>query len=148
MQIWIDADACPGAIKEILFRAADRRGVQTTLVANQFMRFPRSTNINMVQLAEGPDVADDRIVELMKAGDLVVTEDIPLASRVVERGGYVITPHGQELTEKNVGERLSTRNFMADLRGAGVETGGPRAFSQQDKQQFANLLDRFLTRHM
>ena len=148
MHIWIDADACPGPVKEMIFRASDRRGVGVTLVANQFMRIPRSTLVNMVVVEAGPDVADDRIVELAQEGDLVITEDVPLAARVVENGAFVITPHGQELSRRNIGERLSTRNFMQDLRGAGVETGGPAAFSQRDRQAFANQLDRLLTRHL
>jgi len=148
MHIWIDADACPGPVKEMIFRASDRRGVGVTLVANQFMRIPRSALVNMVVVEAGPDVADDRIVELAQEGDLVITEDVPLAARVVENGAFVITPHGQELSRRNIGERLSTRNFMQDLRGAGVETGGPAAFSQRDRQAFANQLDRLLTRHL
>jgi uncharacterized protein YaiI (UPF0178 family) len=146
MKIWIDADACPGAVKEILYRASDRRGIAITLVANQFMRIHRSPLVDLIVVESGPDIADDRIVELVTEGDLVITEDIPLAARIVEKKAYVITPHGQELTDSNIGERLSTRNFMQDLRGAGVETGGPAQFSQRDRQLFANQLDRLLTR--
>ena len=145
MKIWIDADACPGAVKEMLYRASDRRGVAITLVANQFMRVHRSKLVNLIVVEAGPDVADDRIVELCQEGDLVITEDVPLAARVVDKGAFCITPHGQELTKSNIGERLSTRNFMQDLRGAGVETGGPAQFSQRDRQEFANSLDRLLT---
>lgn len=145
MKIWIDADACPGAIKELLFRASGKRGIALALVANKYMRAPRSDLIEVVQVADGADVADDYIVEQMQAGDLVISNDVPLAARVVEKQGKVITPSGYELNEGTIGERLSTRNFMDDLRGAGVDTGGPKAFSSQDKQRFANALDRFLT---
>jgi uncharacterized protein len=146
LKIWIDADACPSAVKEILYRASDKRGVAITLVANMFMRIHRSPLVDLIVVEAGPDIADDRIVELVQEGDLVITEDIPLAARIVEKKAFCITPHGQELTGNNIGERLSTRNFMQDLRGAGVETGGPAQFSQRDRQQFANQLDRLLTR--
>ncbi len=148
MKIWIDADACPGAVKDILYRASDKRGVEITLVANMFMRIHRSPLVDLIVVEAGPDIADDRIVELVEEGDLVITEDIPLAARVVEKNAFCITPHGQELSSSNIGERLSTRNFMQDLRGAGVETGGPAQFSQKDRQKFANQLDRLLTRLM
>ena len=116
MKIWIDADACPGAVKEMLYRASDKRGVAITLVANMYMRIHRSPLVDLIVVEAGPDIADDRIVELCEAGDLVITEDIPLAARVVvEKKAFCITPHGQELTSNNIGERLSTRNFMQDL---------------------------------
>ena len=146
MKIWIDADACPGVVKEMLYQASDRRGVAITLVANMYMRIHRSPLVDLIVVEAGPDIADDRIVKLCEEGDLVITEDIPLAARVVEKKAFCITPHGQELTANNIGERLSTRNFMQDLRGAGVETSGPAQFSQRDRQEFANQLDRLLTR--
>lgn len=144
MQIWVDADACPGVIKEILFRAATRTQVMLTLVANQALRAPASPYIKTLQVPSGFDVADNRIVELMEAGDLVITADIPLAASVIEKGGYALNPRGTLYTEENIRETLSLRNFMADLRSSGVETGGPPIFNQRDRQSFANQLDRLL----
>lgn len=146
MHIWIDADACPGAIKEILFRAAERRQIQTTLVANQMLRTPPSRFIRAVQVPQGLDVADTHIVEQVAAGDLVITADIPLAARVIERGAHALNPRGELYTEATIRERLSMRNFMEELRSAGVQTGGPDALSQADRQAFANCLDRFLAK--
>lgn len=142
--IWVDADACPGVIKEILFRAADRAQVQVTLVANQWLRTPSSRFIRALQVQGGYDVADSAIVDRMNPGDLVVTQDIPLASRVIEKGGLAINPRGERYTADNIAERLSMRNFMEELRGAGVQTGGPAAFHARDRQAFANALDRWL----
>ena len=143
-QIWVDADACPGVIKDILFRAAERAQVHVTLVANQWIRCPASRYIRAVQVQGGFDVADSEIVERMRAGDLVVTQDIPLAARVIDKGGVAINPRGERYTPDNMAERLSMRNFMEELRGAGVQTGGPAAFHARDRQAFANQLDRWL----
>ncbi|MGV8960353.1 MAG: YaiI/YqxD family protein [Stenotrophomonas sp.] len=143
-RIWVDADACPGVIKDILFRAAERAQVETTLVANQWLRTPPSRFIRAMQVAGGPDVADSEIVERLAAGDLVVTQDIPLAALVLEKGGIALNPRGELYTANNMSERLSIRNFMEELRGSGVQTGGPAAFHARDRQAFANQLDRWL----
>lgn len=148
MQIWVDADACPKVIKEILFRASDRRQVKVTLVANQYMATPPSPLINAVQVAQGFDVADNYIAEKMEAGDLVITQDIPLAAEVIEKEGTAINPRGELYTKANIRQRLSMRDFMETLRNSGVETGGPAAFSQADRQAFANQLDRYLTKYL
>ena len=148
MQIWVDADACPVVIKEIIFRAAERLQISTILVANQMLRTPPSRFIRAIQVASGFDVADAHIVEQLTAGDLVITADIPLASLVIGRGAHALNPRGELYTPANIQERLSMRNFMEELRGAGVETGGPAAFSQADRQAFANTLDRFLVKHL
>ncbi|MCP5326276.1 MAG: YaiI/YqxD family protein [Oceanospirillaceae bacterium] len=147
MQIWVDADAFPAAIRDIVYRAAMSRQVSTTLVANQFIRTPPSPFLNSVVVSSGADMADDYIAEKAAAGDLVITQDIPLAARVIENGAHVVNPHGQELTRNNIGQQLSLRNFMSDLRSAGTVTGGPAAYSDKDKQTFANALDRFITKH-
>ena len=146
MHIWVDADACPGVIKEIIYRAAERRQIQTTLVANQMLRTPPSKYIRAIQVAHGFDVADAHIVEQVTPGDLVVTADIPLASLIIERGAHALNPRGEMYSTANIQERLTMRNFMESLRSAGVETGGPAAFSQADRQAFANQLDRFLAK--
>lgn len=143
-QVWVDADACPGVVKEILFRAAERARVQVTLVANQWLRTPPSRYIRALQVQGGFDVADSEIVERIRPGDLVVTQDIPLAARVIEKGGVAVNPRGERYTPDNMAERLSMRNFMEELRGAGVQTGGPTAFHARDRQAFANQLDRWL----
>ena len=143
-QVWVDADACPGVIKEILFRAAERAGVQVTLVANQWLRTPPSRHIRALQVQGGFDVADSEIVERVRPGDLVVTQDIPLAARVLEKGGIAVDPRGDRHTPDNMAERLSIRDFMEALRGAGVQTGGPPAFHARDRQAFASQLDRWL----
>lgn len=148
MKVWVDADACPVAVKEILYRAADRVNVQLTLVANQHLVTPPSPNIKSLQVSRGFDVADDEIVKRMDAGDLVVTNDIPLAAEVIEKGGYALNPRGELLTRENIGARLNMRDFLDTMRSSGVETGGgPPAFSQRDKQEFANSLDRMLVKH-
>lgn len=147
MQIWVDADACPRAIKEILYRAAERKQVQLTLVANQPLRTPESTYINTMVVAAGFDVADDRIVELLQPGDLVVTADIPLAAGAINKDGYALNPRGEFYTEDNIQERLAVRNMLDELRGCGIETGGPAPLSNSDRQAFANQLDRFLAKH-
>lgn len=144
MHIWVDADACPAVIKEILFRAAERAQVHMTLVANQALRTPPSRFIRSMQVSAGFDVADDRIAERVQAGDLVITADVPLAAKVVERGGHALSPRGELFTTDNIRERLAMRNFMSQLRDSGVQTGGPAALSQADRQAFANHLDRLL----
>jgi uncharacterized protein len=146
MQIWVDADACPAVIKEILYRAADREKVHVVLVANRPLRTPPSPWIRSIQVARGFDVADDHIASAAAAGDLVVTADIPLAAAVVERGAYALNPRGEFYSRDNVRELLDMRNFIEGLRASGVETGGPSTFSHADRQSFANQLDRFITR--
>ncbi|MEI7036171.1 YaiI/YqxD family protein [Fulvimonas yonginensis] len=143
-QIWVDADACPGPIKEILFRAAERARVQVTLVANQPLRTPPSRFVRATQVAGGFDVADAEILQRVAAGDLVVTQDIPLAAQVIDKGALALHPRGELYTRETIAQRLSMRNFMDELRGAGVDTGGPSAFHARDRQAFANQLDRWL----
>jgi len=145
-QIWVDADACPKVIKEILFRAADREVVQLTLVANQAIQVPRSRHVRSVQVASGFDVADNYIVRHAQPGDLVITADIPLASEVIARGCLALNPRGELYTEENIRQRLNIRDFMDTLRGSGVDTGGPAALSHGDRMAFANQLDRFLAK--
>ncbi len=148
MKIWVDADACPVVIRDILFRAAERTGVALTLVANQAMATPPSPNITSVQVSRGFDVADDEIVRRLTAGDLVITSDIPLAAELIEKGGHALTPRGELYTTENIRARLNMRDFLDTMRFSGVDTsGGPPAFGQRDKQAFANNLDRFLTKH-
>jgi uncharacterized protein YaiI (UPF0178 family) len=147
MQIWVDADACPRAIKEILFRAAERVEIRLTLVANRPLHTPRSPWLRSIQVPSGFDQADHRIVELLEPGDLVVTADVPLAADVLEKGGYALDPRGLLYTTENIPERLATRNLMDQLRSNGVETGGPAALGKSDRQAFANRLDQLLTRH-
>lgn len=147
MQIWVDADACPAVIKEILFRAAERTQVLTTLVANQMIRVPPSRFIRMVQVASGFDVADNEIVRRLSAGDLVITADIPLAAEVIEKGGHALNPRGEFYSAENIRALLNMRDFMDTLRSSGVDTGGPPALSQGDRKAFASHLDRFLARH-
>ena len=144
MQIWVDADACPRVIKEILFRAADRVAVQVTLVANQAIQAPRSRHIRSIQVASGFDVADNYIVQQAQAGDLVITADIPLASEVIDKGCLALNPRGDLYTVENIRQRLHMRDFMDTMRASGVDTGGPPAFSQADRMAFANQLDRLL----
>jgi len=144
MQIWVDADACPNAIKEILFRAADRVAVQVTLVANQAISIPRSRHIRSIQVASGFDVADNHIVLQSNAGDLVITADIPLAAEVIDKGCLALNPRGDLYTEENIRQRLNMRDFMDTMRASGLDTGGPPAFSNSDRMAFANQLDRIL----
>ena len=146
MHIWVDADACPAVIKEILFRAAERTKLPLTLVANQWLKTPPYPNIRMVQVPSGFDVADKHIAEQVQAGDVVVTADIPLAAAVVEKGATAINPRGERYTADNIRQALDMRNFMDSLRSSGVETGGPPAFSHADRQAFANQLDRLLAK--
>lgn len=148
LQIWVDADACPAVIKEILFRAAIRTQLMTTLVANQLLRVPPSPYIRALQVPGGFDVADDRIVELLAPGDLVITADIPLAAQVIAKGGHALNPRGEFYSAANIQERLAMRNFMEELRGSGVELSGPSAFNHSDRQAFAAELDRFLARNL
>lgn len=143
-RIWVDADACPVVIKEILFRAAERAQIETILVANQWLRTPPSRHVRAMQVAGGPDVADDAIAERVAAGDLVVTQDIPLAARVLEKHAVALNPRGELYTANTIAERLSVRNFMEELRGAGIQTGGPATLHARDRQAFATQLDRWL----
>ncbi len=147
MQIWVDADACPGVIKEILFRAAERAKVPLTLVANQFLRTPPSRYISTMQVPAGFDVADNQIARQLEKGDLVITADIPLAAEVIEKGGHALNPRGEFYTPDTIRERLNLRDFMDTLRSSGVATGGPSVISQGDRKAFASQLDRFLARH-
>lgn len=144
MNIWVDADACPVAIREILFKAAERTGVKTTFVANSPVRIPVSSCLDFVRVSAGFDVADNEIVKRLHPGDLVITADIPLAAEVVEKGGYALGPRGELYSSDIIKSRLSMRNFMESLRESGVDTGGPAALKQGDCQEFANQLDRFL----
>jgi uncharacterized protein YaiI (UPF0178 family) len=146
MKIWVDADACPVVIKDILFRAAGRTGVPLTLVANHDLRIPRSPNITMLKVTSGFDVADNEIVKRMSAGDLVITGDIPLAAEVIERGGHALSPRGELHTTENIKARLNIRDFMDTLRASGINTGGPPAISQSDRKSFADHLDRLLAK--
>ncbi len=146
MQIWVDADACPNVIKEILFRAAERVEIAVILVANQPVRTPPSPFIRSIQVPAGFDVADNEIIRQVVAGDLVITADIPLAAGVIDKGAYALNPRGELYTRENIRERLAMRNFMDELRGSGVNTGGPPALDKGDRQAFANQLDRFLVR--
>ncbi len=146
MKIWVDADACPAVIKEILFRAAKRTKIPVTLVANHPQPIPRSAFISFIQVSSGADVADTEIVKQLKKGDLVITADIPLASRVVDKKGHALNPRGELYTTENMRERLSMRDFMHSLRSDGIDTGGPKPLHKNDRQNFANQLDRFLAK--
>jgi hypothetical protein len=146
MRILVDADACPGPVREIIFRASMRRGIPVVLVANRWPDPPKSTLITAIVVPQGPDVADDRIVEMSAPGDIVITADIPLADRVIAQGATVITPKGHLLTASNIGQRLSMRNVMDEMRGAGIDTGGPAPYSVKDKQRFAATFDRLLAK--
>jgi uncharacterized protein YaiI (UPF0178 family) len=144
--IYVDADACPNAIKQILFRTAKRRELKTVLVANGSMRIPNSPFIEMITVKHGADIADHKIVELTSAGDLVITDDIPLAARVVKRGAMAISNRGQLFDDDSVHQRLAARDLMDQLRAAGMETGGPKPQAAKDVREFANQLDRVITR--
>jgi uncharacterized protein YaiI (UPF0178 family) len=144
MKIWVDADACPGVVKEILYRVADRVQVDVTLVANQLLRVPPSKYVRAVQVPSGFDVADREIVRLAEPGDLVITADIPLAADILAKGAHALNPRGDFYTPDNIAQQLTMRAFMDELRGSGVDTGGPSPYSQADRQQFANALDRHL----
>ena len=145
MPIWVDADACPKVIKEILFRAAERTAVPMTLVANRLLHTPSSRYISAIQVADGFDVADSEIVKRLEAGDLVITADIPLAAEVIAKGGYALDPRGDMHSADTIQARLTMRDFMDTLRASGVDTGGPSALSQRDRQLFAKHLDHYLT---
>lgn len=144
MPIWVDADACPRAVKEILYRAAERAGIELVLVANQDIPIPRSPLIRRVRVTRGLDVADGEIVRQVGPADLVVTADIPLAAAVLEKGALALDPRGDLHTPETIAERLSIRNFLDELRGTGVDTGGPAPFAARDRQRFANALDAWL----
>ncbi|MBK5145024.1 YaiI/YqxD family protein [Budviciaceae bacterium BWR-B9] len=144
MQIWVDADACPNVIKDVLFRAADRAQVMVTLVANQYIKTPPSPYIRSMQVASGFDVADNEIVKRTEPGDLVITADIPLAAEVLEKGGAAINPRGERYSPATIRERLTMRDFMDTMRSSGIQTGGPSTLNQRDRQQFANELDKWL----
>jgi hypothetical protein len=144
MHIWVDADACPNPVKEILFRAAQRLGILLTLIANQPLRTPPSPHIRAIQVASGFDKADEHIVQAVRPGDLVITADIPLAAQIIERGGEVLDPRGERYTKDNIRERLNMRDFLDTLRGSGMVTGGPPALTQADRKRFADALDRLL----
>ena len=148
MKIWVDVDACPVVIKDILFKAADRVGILVTLIANKSMQIPSSPNIKFVLVSSGLDVADNEIVKKLDAGDLVITADIPLAAEAIEKGGIALNPRGELYTTDNIKARLSMRDFMYTLRSSGVQTGGPSALSKNDRQTFANNLDKLLTKYI
>jgi uncharacterized protein YaiI (UPF0178 family) len=145
-RIWIDADACPRDVKDLVYRAAERLRISVMVVANKYMILPSSPLITMVPVAGGPDVADDHIVEHAQPGHLAVTADVPLAARLVAKKLIVLNPRGEEYDAENIGERLSVRDFLAEARENGVVTGGPSAWGAKDKQRFANALDRALWR--
>jgi uncharacterized protein len=147
MKIWVDADACPNAVKEILFRAAQRTAIPTVFVANQLVQIPRSAHISALRVAFGPDGADLEIVRQVAAGDLVITADIRLAAAVLDKRGHALDPRGELYSAETIGGRLNVRDFMETLRSTGVETGGPSTFHQSDRQSFANQLDSWLTLH-
>ncbi|MGB8436340.1 MAG: YaiI/YqxD family protein [Burkholderiales bacterium] len=146
MHIWVDADACPAVIKDILYRAAERTRRSMTLVANRILRTPASEYVRALQVPRGIDVADSHIVRELNAGDLVITADIPLAADVIAKGGHALNPRGEFYTAENIQERLALRNYLDELRGTGVRTGGPDALGNTDRKRFADQLDRFLTR--
>jgi uncharacterized protein YaiI (UPF0178 family) len=144
VKIWVDADACPVVIKEILYRAAMRAQIETTLIANKLLRVPPSPFLRAIQVPSGFDVADNRIVQELTVGDLVITADIPLAAQVIENHGHALNPRGEFYSKENIQERLTMRNFMEELRASGVETSGPSAFSSADRKAFAAQLDKFI----
>lgn len=146
MNIWVDADACPAVVKDILYRAAERTRVPLTLVANKPLRTPPSPFIRTLQVPRGFDVADNEIARRVEPGDLVVTADIPLAAEVIERGGHALDPRGELFSSETIRERLTMRDFMDELRASGVQTGGPPPLAHGDRQRFANQLDRLLAR--
>jgi len=147
MKIWVDADACPAVIREILYKAAERTQIQLVLVANRRLSIPKSPFISFIPVPHGPDRADNKIAQQVEPEDLVITADIPLAARVVEKGAVALNPRGAVYTEENIRERLSTRDFLDELRANGIKTGGPPVLTARDKQTFANSLDQILTRH-
>ena len=148
MKIWVDADACPAVIKEVLFRAAERTGVPMTLVANHALRIPRSRQVTMLTVQSGFDVADNEIVKRLAAGDLVITSDIPLAAEVIEKGGHALSPRGELYSPDTIRDRLVMRDFMDTLRSSGIDTGGPSVMCQGDRKAFAGHLDKILTAYL
>ena len=146
MKIWVDADACPAVIKDILFKAATRTNTPMTLVANHFIKTPPSLIIGFLQVSSGFDVADDEIVKRCEAGDLVITADIPLAAEVVEKGALALNPRGEAYTNENIGSLLNMRDFMDTMRSSGIQGGGPPPLNNADRQAFANQLDKFLAK--
>jgi uncharacterized protein YaiI (UPF0178 family) len=147
MTIWVDADACPGVIKDILYRAAERRAQPLVLVANQPLKVPASAYIRALQVAAGFDIADNEIVRLCQPGDLVITSDIPLAAEVISKGGLALSPRGELLSKDNIGPRLNVRDFLDTMRASGVQSGGPPPLAQRDRMNFANQLDRWLAQN-
>ncbi len=147
MKIWVDADACPVVIKEILFKAAERTQIDVTLVANHAIRIPSSKVIHFMQVSHGFDIADNEIVARLNPGDLVITSDIPLADEAIEKGATCLSPRGELYTKANIKSRLNMRDFMDTLRSSGIDTGGPPALSQSNRMAFANHLDKILTQH-
>jgi uncharacterized protein YaiI (UPF0178 family) len=147
MKIYVDGDACPRVVKDILYRAAERRGVDLVMVANSYLRTPPHPTISNVVVSSGADIADDKIVELCEKGDLVITADIPLADRVIKKDAFALNPRGELYTEENIGSRLAVRDLLEDLRNSGMDTGGPSAFSASDKQEFANAFDKFMSKN-
>jgi uncharacterized protein len=148
MQIYVDADACPKIIKEVLYKVIERLKVNMTLVADQFMHIPQSQYIKFLKVPSGIDSADDKIVELAEQGDLVITADIPLADKIVSKGAFGINPRGELYTEQNIKERLAIRDMSEEIRNTGIDFGGPPPFNPKDKEKFTNQLDRFLTKHL
>lgn len=146
MKIWVDADACPKVIKDILFRASERTGIHLTLVANHYIPTPKSSLINAIQVTAGFDVADNEIVKRLGPQDLVITSDIPLAAEVIEKGGLALSPRGELYDKGNIGARLNMRDFMETMRASGIDTGGPPALSHSDRKTFADHLDRWLSK--
>lgn len=146
MKIWVDADACPVVVRQMLFKAAERTGVELTLVANQPLSVPAQDNIRALQVSAGFDVADNEIVRRCRAGDLVITSDIPLAAEVIDKGASALSPRGEAFTADNIRGRLNMRDFMETLRSSGIQSGGQSAFGQREKQAFANQLDRRLAK--
>ena len=147
MKIWVDADACPNVVKEILFRAADRAKISVTLVANQYIRTPPSPFLRSIQVEQGFDVADNYIVQQAEVGDLVITADIPLADELITKGAHALNPRGELYTKDTIKQRLQMRDFMETMRSSGIQTGGPSALTQADRQNFANKLDSFLAKN-
>ena len=147
MKIWVDADACPNVVKEILFRAADRAKISVTLVANQYIRTPPSPFLRSIQVEQGFDVADNYIVQECEVGDLVITADIPLADELITKGAHALNPRGELYTKDTIKQRLQMRDFMETMRSSGIQTGGPSALTQADRQNFANKLDAFLDKN-
>lgn len=147
MKIWVDADACPNVVKEILFRVANRVGVAVTLVANHYVRVPPSPHIKSIQVEQGFDVADNYIVQQVEAGDLVITADIPLADELITKGAHALNPRGEMYTKDTIKQRLQMRDFMENMRSSGIQTGGPAPLSQSDRQNFANKLDSFVAKN-